>query len=123
MCESLKKLLPDVFKSLSNFNERHLSTLLHSFDCSDCSNFSDFKNTPFSNALTISLSLRSAIALFITSSFAPFRLGSCGQVLLLNSLICFAKWFFSSFAILILVTLFLLKSLLKARIVLNFPKS
>ena len=45
MLESLEKrvcdALLDVLKSLSNFNEVYLSSLLDCFDCSDCSDCSD----------------------------------------------------------------------------------
>ena len=45
MLESLEKrvcdALLDVLKSLSNFNEVYLSSLLDCFDCSDCSDYSD----------------------------------------------------------------------------------
>ena len=71
MSESIGKLmcgaLLDVIKSLFNFDGVCLSSLLY---CSDCFNFLSFENIPLSNALkTISLPLRSAIALFNTSSF------------------------------------------------------
>ena len=57
-------VLLDVIKLLFSFNELYLPLLL---DYSDCSNCSSLENTPFSNALnTISLPLRSAIALFNT---------------------------------------------------------
>ena len=124
---SLEKLLLDalldVFKSLSNFNEAYLSSLLDWSDCSDCFDYLSHENNPFSNALdTISLPWSSTIALFNTTSFTFFELESCGLASLSNSLIYFAKWFYSSFAILMLIKLFLIL-LPKTRSVLNFLKS
>ena len=67
-------------------------------------------------------SLRSAAALFNTSSFTFLKLELFGGFpLLLNSLIYLVKWFYSLFAACILTKLVLI-SLPKARIVLNFLK-